>query len=197
MLKERRRLVWSRGLLLPGRMLSDDPSLDGSHIHLEIRRRFFRPMPVAVIRDIIERTASVWVDPGTQRHETILDVLMLGAEMAIIDGAAPDRELALAHSLSDHVITRFDVRSGLGKLTAQMEHIISRLDHLARIVQRPMALLTREPGVIEVLLREIPRSTLRKFDWCLIPAEGRKVKTPEGFRCSWSIEEGVVGHVRG
>ena len=147
-------------------------------------------MPVAIIRELIEHTASVWVDPGTQRHETILDVLMLGADMAIIDASSSERELALAHSLSDRVITRFDVRSGLGKLNGQMNRIISRLDHIAKIVQRPMALLTREPGVMEALLGAIPRPTLKMFDWCLIPAEGRKVPVPKGFRCSWSVEMG-------
>ncbi len=190
MSKVRRRLVWSRGLLLPGELQSDDTSLVDSHLHLEIRRRFFRPMPVAVIRDIIEHTASVWVDPGTQRHETILDVLMLGADMAIIDGSSSERELALAHSLSDRVITRFDVRCGLGKLVGQMERIISRLENIAEVVQRPMALLTRELGVMEALIGAIPRPTLEKYDWCLIPAEGGKVPVPDGFRCSWSIEAG-------
>ena len=192
MSKVRRRLVWSRGLLLPGELQSDDPSLMDSHLHLEIRRRFFRPMPVGMIRELIENTASVWVDPGTQRHETILDVLMLGADMALIDGASSDRELALAHSLSDRVITRLDVRSGLAKLDSQKGRIISRLEHIAKIVQRPMALLTREAGVMEALLEIIPGPTLKKFDWYLIPAEGRKVPIPKGFRCTWSIETGGV-----
>ena len=192
MSKVRRRLVWSRGLLLPGELQLDDPSLVDSHLHLEIRRRFLRPMPVRIIRELIEHTASVWVDPGTQRHETILDVLMLGADMAIIDSASSDRDLALALSLSDRVITRLDVRSGLAKIDRQKQRIISRLEHLAKIVQRPMALLTREPGVMEALLESIPRSTLEKFDWCLIPAEGKNVPVPKGFRCTWSIETGGV-----
>ena len=184
----RRRLVWSRGLLLPGELQPDDASLADSYLHLEIRRRLFRPMPVAVMRDVIEHASSVWIDPGTQRHETILDVLMLGADMAIIDGASSDRELALSHSLSDRVITRFDVRSSLSKLDGLLSRIISRLDHLASVVQRPLALLTREPGVMEALLRAIPRSTLKKYDWCLIPAEGRRIPIPDGFTCSWSID---------
>jgi len=167
-----RRFVLIGDYLEPDHIHILDPVLASQKIYVEVRRTTGVPLPFEHIKDLVENTAHLIIDPFTTSHEEVIDCIMLGAKEVSIDAGATPLELELAYAASKNVMTRFWLESWPPETEEAKKNHYAFLLEIAEICGRRAVVTSTLDGVAEKWWNTLPLECQRAFDWFIAPAEG-------------------------
>ena len=167
-----RRFVLIGDYLEPDHIHILDPVLASQKIYVEVRRTTGVPLPFEHIKDLVENTAHLIIDPFTTSHEEVIDCIMLGAKEVCIDAGATPLELELAYAASKNVITRVWLEMWPPDAEESKQNHYAFLLEIAEICGRRAVVTSTREGVAENWWNALPIECQRAFDWFIAPAEG-------------------------
>lgn len=154
--------------------MMDDARLSDHPIHIEFRDHQTGVIPYTDLQKFIEIHGGVQVDSCAKTHKEVVDLLMVGAQRVAIDINSKDKEIALGHAVSEHLMLRISLPSEM-TLTYLTDELFPRLNEVKEYGPENALVISRRKGDLSFVMDKLPDYLRKSFRWWLAPDEGVSV----------------------
>lgn len=190
------RFVWGEGELWPGPVSHEDERLLKHPLHIEFRGGE-RSIPLNQLRQFIPEQQEVQIEAHLRSHKSVMDMLMLGCQRVGLDLFSDDKEIALGHAVTEHIMMTIWLPSETN-LTYLTDTLFPRLDEVLSFAPRQILLVSRRQGDLAYVVDHLPSNIRNQFQWWLAPDEGEEVSLRSNQNIAGWIVDGarLIGELR-